>query len=355
MADDQEKTEDPTAKKIQDARKKGNVPNSRDTSGVFTLFVAILTLLMLSGYMQERLFHLTNYLFSLQGMPLERTNLVDLAIVVIREFLLIVMPLTLVVALSGVIGTVSQFGFNFTTDPLTPKFSKLNPISGMKNLISLQKILEGLKVTIKSLSALGIGFFIFWEFIKELPTVAMFGLKDQLEWVHEKEIILALVMLFILFVFAMIDLVMVRRQYKEKLKMSKQEVKDEMKNMEGDPHVKGKIRQIQMRAAQQRMMSNVPQADVVVTNPTHYAVAIKYDEKKHHSPVVIAKGKDNIAVQIKKIARENGVHIVQNPPLARSLYAEVELDRPIPETLFAAVAEVLAYVYKMNQRRIMPK
>ena len=132
--------------------------------------------------------------------------------------------------------------------------------------------------------------------------------------------------------------------------MSKQEIKDEMKNMEGDPLIKSKIRQIQMQASRKRMMAEVPNADVIITNPTHYAVAIKYDEQKSHAPIVIAKGVDNIALQIKKIARENSVHIVQNPPLARSLYAEVDIDKPIPEALFGAVAEVLAYVYKMNRK-----
>ena len=163
-------------------------------------------------------------------------------------------------------------------------------------------------------------------------------------------IIIALVMLLIIFVFALIDIVIVRKQYFDGLKMSKQEIKDEMKNMEGDPLIKSKIRQKQMEISQKRMMAEVPNADVIITNPTHYAVAIKYDDEKSHAPIVVAKGIDNMAQQIKKIARENEVHIIQNPPLARSLYAEVEIDRPIPEALFAAVAEVLAYVYKMNQK-----
>jgi flagellar biosynthetic protein FlhB len=350
MADDQEKTEEPTSKKIEDARQEGNVPNSRDTTAVLTLFVAIVGVLLLSGYMEDRLLNLFRYLFSLQGMEINRVNLIDIAFTCMSEFLLIVLPLALMVAISGVIGTVSQFGFVFSTKVLVPDLTKLDPIKGLGNLFSLKKLLEGLKVTLKSFTALGIGFIFFFEFIKELPTVALFSIPDQLAWVHEKELILAFVMLFILFIYAIIDIVIVRKQYIEKLKMSKQEIKDEMKNMEGDPHIKGKIRQIQMQAAQKRMMASVPEADVVVTNPTHYAVAISYDEKKHRSPIVIAKGKDTIAVQIKKIARENGVHIVQNPPLARALYKEVDVDKPIPETLFAAVAEVLAYVYKMNKR-----
>ena len=134
------------------------------------------------------------------------------------------------------------------------------------------------------------------------------------------------------------------------MKMTKQEVKEENKDMEGDPFIKGQIRRIQQEMAQKRMMAEVPNADVVITNPTHYAVAIKYDQQKASAPIVVAKGADNIAQQIKKIAREHHVHIVQNPPLARSLYNEVEIDKTIPESLFAAVAEVLAYVYKMNKK-----
>lgn len=351
MADDQEKTEEPTAKKLEDAREEGNVPRSQDTAGIIVLFVAILALLMLLPFISEHLLALVKYYFSLINKPLEQVNLVDIAFVTFREFLIMVLPITIIIAVAGVAGTVAQIGFNFTTKPLSPNFSKLDPIAGLKNMLSMQKVLEALKITFKSFAAMGVGFLFFWAYMKELPTVALFGLWDQMAWFEEKAIILASVMLIVLFVFAMIDLFLTRKHYFDKLKMSLQEVKDEMKNMEGDPHVKAKIRQIQMQAARKRMMSSVPTADVVITNPTHYAVAIKYDETKHHAPVVVAKGVDNIAIQIKKIARENGIHVVQNPPLARSLYKEVEIDHPIPELLFAAVAEVLAYVYKMGKKR----
>lgn len=351
MADDQEKTEEPTAKKLEDAREEGNVPRSQDTAGIVVLFVAILALIMLLPFISEHLLALVRYYFSLMNHPLEETNLIDIAFVTFREFLIMALPFTIIVAIAGVAGTVSQIGFNFTTKPLTPNFSKLDPIAGLKNMLSMQKVLEALKITFKSFVAMGIGFLFFWSYMKELPTVALFGIWDQMAWFEEKAIVLASVMLIILFLFAMIDLFLTRKHYFDKLKMSLQEIKDEMKNMEGDPHIKAKIRQIQMQAARKRMMSAVPHADVVITNPTHYAVAIKYDETKHHAPVVVAKGVDNIAIQIKKIARENGVHLVQNPPLARSLYAEVEIDHPIPELLFAAVAEVLAYVYKMGKKK----
>jgi len=349
MADDAEKTEEPTSKKIEDARKEGNVPKSQDASGVVTLFIAILAFLMLFPYMAAHVLSLFKYYFSLVGTPLDKLFMLDIAIVTIKEFLLIIMPVAISVAIAGVVAALAQFGFLFTLKAIEPKFSKLDPIKGMKNLISLKKLIEGIKVTFKSFTTLGIGFVFFFYFILELPTVALFGLGDQLLWLRDKAIILAFVMLFIIFIFAIIDIIIVRKQYFDGLKMSKQEIKDEMKNMDGDPLVKGKIRQIQMEAARKRMMSEVPNADVVITNPTHYAVALKYEESKR-APFVVAKGMDNIAQQIKKIARENGVHVYQNPPLARALYKDVEIDKQIPEELFAAVAEVLAFVYKMNKK-----
>ncbi len=350
MADDQEKTEEPTPKKIEDARKEGNVPKSQDASGVMTLFIAILAFLLLFPYMSNHMLALSKYYFSLLGMPLDRALMVDIAIVTIKEFLLIVMPLTIAVAITGVVAAFAQFGFLFTTKAIVPDLKKIDPIKGTKNLFSMKKIVEGIKITFKSFTTLGVGFVFFFLFIVELPTVALFGLGDQMIWLKDKALVIALVMLFIIFVFAIIDVIIVRKQYFDGLKMSKQEIKDEMKNMDGDPLIKAKIRQIQMQASRKRMMAEVPHADVVITNPTHYAVAIKYDEQKSHAPIVVAKGMDNIAQQIKKVARENNVHIVQNPPLARSLYAQVDLDRPIPSELFAAVAEVLAYVYKMNKK-----
>lgn len=352
MADDAEKTEEPTQKKIDDAREEGNVPKSQDTSGVVTLFIAILSFLMLFPYMSQHLLLLFKYYFSLIGSELDKAFMIDIAIVTIKEFLLIIMPVAIAVAVAGVMAALAQFGFLFTTKAIMPDFKKIDPIKGTKNLFSMKKLIEGVKITFKSFTTLGVGFIFFFYFITELPTVAMFGLGEQLIWLRDKAIIIAFVMVLIIFVFAMIDIVIVRKQYFDGLKMSKQEIKDEMKNMEGDPLIKSKIRQIQMQASRKRMMSEVPHADVVVTNPTHYAVAIKYDEEKSHAPIVLAKGMDHIAQQIKKIARENNVHIVQNPPLARSLYAEVELDKPIPEALFGAVAEVLAYVYKMNKKRL---
>jgi flagellar biosynthetic protein FlhB len=349
MADDGEKTEEPTAKKIEDARKEGNVPKSQDASGVITLFIAILAFLMLFDFMTSHITSLFKYYFSLVGNEITKASLIDIAFITFSEVILTIMPLAVSVAIAGIIAALAQFGFLFNPNAIQPKFSKLNPIKGMKNLFSMKKIIEGVKITFKSFTTLGVGFLFFFYFIEELPTVALFGMADQLDWLQEKALTIALVMLMIIFIYAILDVIIVRKQYFDGLKMSKQEIKDEMKNIDGDPLIKGKIRQLQQEAAQKRMMSDVPNADAVITNPTHYAVAIKYDSEKSHAPIVVAKGMNNIALQIKKIARENNVHIVQNPPLARSLFEQVEIDKVIPEELFAAVAEILAYVYKMNK------
>jgi len=245
MADDAEKTEEPTPKKIEDARKEGNVPKSQDASGVASLFVAILTILMLAPFIAKHMILLFKYYFSLLGTDFSEISTVDVAIITIREFLFMVIPLATAVAISGIVGTVAQFGFLFTTKAVMPDFKKIDPIKGMKNLFSVKKLIEGIKITLKAFTTLGVGFLFFFLFIKQLPTVALFSLPDQLVWFKDKAIIIVFVMLLILFIFALLDIIMVRKQYFDGLKMSKQEIKDEMKNMEGDPLIKSKIRQIQ--------------------------------------------------------------------------------------------------------------
>ena len=350
MADDLEKTEEPTSKKIEDARKEGNVPKSTDTSGFVTLLVAVVATWGLLGWIMEHLEKLYIYYMSLIGQEITVELLLNITIRTMLEIGLMVFSVAVPVALAGLIAGWMQFGFLFTTKPLVPNFGKINPIKGLKNLFSLKKLIEGVKITLKVAVIFGVAFLIFLDFIGELQSIIRASLPQQLAWLSDRIIILVMVMLALLLVVAFIDLAFVRYNYFKDLKMSKQEIKDEMKNMEGDPLIKSKIRQIQMEASRKRMMAEVPNADVVITNPTHYAVAIKYDEAKSHAPIVIAKGMDNIAQQIKKIARESHVHIVQNPPLARTLYKEVDVDKPIPETLFNVVAEVLAYVYKMNKK-----
>jgi flagellar biosynthetic protein FlhB len=350
MADDQEKTEEATPKKIEDARKEGNVPKSQDVSGLFTLFVAVVTLLALITLIQQEFFQLFQYILTINHSDLNRDNIISLAISVMKVFLMTAVLFAVPVAIAGVLGSLAQFGFIFTTKPLQPDFKKLDPIKGLGNLLSLKKALDGFKITLKSFTTLGVGFWLFFGFVQELPTVALFPLFQQMDWLMEKIIIIAFTMIMVTAFFAIADLIIVRKQYFDKLKMSKQEIKDEYKNMEGDPMVKQKIRQIQMQMSQKRMMSEIPTADVVITNPTHYSVALRYDKEKDHIPRVVAKGVDNMAFQIRKIAKEHQIKIIPNPPLARGLYKAVEVDEFIPDEFFKAVAELLAYVYKMENK-----
>jgi flagellar biosynthetic protein FlhB len=188
------------------------------------------------------------------------------------------------------------------------------------------------------------------DFTDELPSVVFFPIYDQLEWLKDKAMILIAVMLLLFLGLALFDLYFVRYNYFKELKMSKQEIKDEYKQMEGDPQVKARIKRVQMEMSKKRMMSDIPSADVVITNPTHFAVAIRYDTDKENAPKVVAKGVDHLALKIKEIAREHGVQVIENPPLARELYKKCEIDEIIPETMYKAVAEVLAFVYQSSKK-----
>ncbi len=352
MADDAEKTEEPSPKKIEDAKKDGNVPRSQDTSGFVTLSVAIAATFGFLGFIHSRLDKLYIYYHSLMGTELTKTVVFDIGFNSLRELLFMVIPLASIVALSGIIAGVMQFGFNFTTKPLEPKLSKIDPIKGFGKLFSMKKLIEGVKITAKVAIIFSVAFYFLIEFTKELSTVINFSLISQLVWLRDKIIMMVAIMLILFFILALVDLLIVRFQYFKDLRMSKQEIKDEYKQMEGDPQVKARIKQVQMQMAQKRMMQDIPSADVIITNPTHYAVAIRYDKEKENAPRIIAKGIDNMALKIREIGREHLIQIVENPPLARELYRSCEMDETIPDTLFKAVAEVLAFVYQANHKKL---
>ncbi len=349
MADDMEKSEEPTSKKIEDAKKEGNVPRSMDISGFVTLAVAVIALFIFLEFVASRILYLYQFYISYIGVSLTKNEIFEIAFVSLRELVFMIIPIALIVAISGIAGGLMQFGFIFTTKPLIPDLKKIDPIKGIKNLISMKKLIEGIKITLKVAIIFPIAFYFMIEYTKELPEVINFPLIGQMQWLLSKIIILVLVMLLIFFILGVIDLIIVRYQYFKDLRMSKQEVKDEHKQMEGDPHIKAKIKQVQMQIAQKRMMSDIPSADVIITNPIHYAVALRYDKTKESAPRVIAKGADNIALKIKEIGRENLIQIVENPPLAKQLYSSTELDDIIPENLYKAVAEVLAFVFKTKE------
>lgn len=350
-ADDQEKTEEPTSKKIEDARKEGNVPKSQDASAVAVLIVAVVVVLFTLPFMGERISGLYRFYQSFIGIELDLKILQKIIIKTMIEMFIMVLPITLVIMIAGVLGNLMQFGFIFTTKPITPNFNKINPLNGLKNLFSLKKIIEALKITLKVGVVFGIAFVFLLQFMQELPRVELYTIYPQLLWLRDKAIILAAVVIIAFLLIGFLDVLIVRYQYFKNLRMSKQEIKDEYKQTEGDPLVKSRIRRLQMEAARRRMVQDVASADVVITNPTHYAVALRYDSSQEAAPKVLAKGVDFLALRIKDMAYEYNVMIYENPPLARELYKACEVNDSIPPELFKAVAEVLSFVYTSNRQK----
>ena len=347
---DEEKTEEPTSRKIEKAREEGNVPKSVDTAGFIVLFLALIVLFFYVKYVVFYFEDFFKYFYSFIGVELDRNLIFTILIKSTLYFFLLMLPLFLVVMIAGILANVMQFGFLFTVKAIQPKFEKLNFIKGLKNLFSLKKLVEGVKITLKVFISFMVGFWVYMNFFPQMPKLELMDFFNQIRWLEDKIALIIMTMLAVFFVFAVIDFIYQKYSYKKSLRMSKQEIKDEYKQTEGNPEIKAKIRQKQREMAKQRMMAEVPNADVVITNPTHYAVALRYDKTKDDAPRVIAKGVDNLAVKIKEIAREAGVMIVENPPLARELYKLVEVDEIIPAKLYKAVAEVLAYVFKAKNK-----
>ncbi|ASM39555.1 flagellar biosynthesis protein FlhB [Campylobacter sp. RM12327] len=350
MADD-EKTEEPTSKKIEDARKEGNVPKSQDLSGFITLLVALVLVFVMIPFIGKQLIFLYHYYQGLIGLEFTKELVYQIVITSILRTLMMVLPITISVAIAGIIGNVMQFGFIFTTKPLEFNLNKINPLSGLKKLFSVKKLIESAKIILKVSLVFIIAFYFLLSFVKELPRTLLFTMFSQLLWLREKIMILAAVMLMLFLVISLLDILLVRFQYFKSLRMSKQEIKDEYKQMEGDPQIKSKIRSLQRQMAQRRMMQNIPVADVVITNPTHYAVALRYDKTKENAPIVLAKGVDHLALKIRAIATEHQIPIIENPPLARELYKVCDIEDEIPANLYRAVAEVLSFVYTSNKAK----
>ena len=350
-----EKTEEPTAKKKQDTRKEGKVPKSKELSSGVELIALFLILKFWVGHMGENFMKLFSEIY--EKIPayttywngrIVREDYKILINNVYVKLLVQLLPFFVVGIVIAVGVNMLQFKFQISTKPLKPKFSKLNPISGMKRMFSKDKIVE----LIKSIAKIILIMFMVYTTVKDdwVYLVKFYGmpLNQAIEAIGNIVINRGLKISLVFMIVAFVDLIYQRRKFNNDIKMTKQEVKDEYKNAEGDPQIKGKIRSKMREASQRRMMQDVPKADVVITNPTHFAVAIKYDASTGSAPIVLAKGADYVAQKIKEIARENQVEIVENKPLARMLYANVDVGQEVPPELYQAVAEVLAMVYKMQ-------
>jgi len=349
MADDQEKTEEPTSKKIDDAKKEGNVPKSVEVPGAAVLFFSSIYLLFFASDIFIYIKKMMLYIFSFIGKDIDSIAFYSITYNVITTLLYSLMPLFIIVLVFIVAFNVMQFGF--LTVPLAIKLEKINPISGFKNIFSMKKAIEALKLSAKLtiiFIVMVIILMIIWDDILKMMDTQ---LNDSLNMMITLMVYFIITILLIIIIFAIIDFFFTRHYYFKQLKMSKQEIKDEHKQLDGDPLIKGRIRQIQMKMSRQRMLSDVAEADVVITNPTHYAVALKYQKEQSNAPIVVGKGIDFLAIKIKEIARVNNIPIIENPSMARALYDQLEVEQEIPKEFYEAVAEIFTYIYELNKKR----
>ena len=349
----EEKTEKATPKKRRDSRKEGEVLQSKEIVTAASVLGIFFAMRLFIGFMSEVMLAYTGSVF--ENIGTARVNADTISTFFVNgatAFIMAVGPICAVAMLLGIIPTIAQTKGLFTMKALRPKFSRLNPLSGIKKLFSLQSVVGIVKGLIEVII---IGYVIVSEVLARMPrflalmdTGVMQGVTYAFSSVFDLVMLICILLVFV----AAGDFLFQWWQFEKKLKMSKQEVKEEYKQTEGDPQVKSKIKQKQQQMAMSRMMQEVPQADVVIRNPTHFAVALKYDQDKNRAPQVVAKGKDYLALRIVKIAEENDVYITEDPPLARMLYSTVDIGREIPVELYNAVAEVLTVVYKAKNKTL---
>ncbi len=348
---DGEKTEEPTSKKREDARKKGQVARSQELNTAFVLLIGFLIIRILWEYIYGNIAEYTIYLYSHIPQTTSAESITELFIGIMILLAKTVMPIMFAILIVGLGINVFQVGLMISTEKLEPKLENLNPINGFGRIFSKRSLVELAKSIFKIIV---IGYFLYLYLKDQIPLVPQFiffDLPHSLATIADIIFVMAFQVVGVIMIMAAADYAYQKWQTTQDLMMSKQEVKDEFKQTEGDPQIKSKIKQKQRQMAMQRMMSEVPKADVIITNPTHLAVAITY-KKGMIAPLVIAKGQDLVAEKIKDIAREHHIMIVENKPVARALFEAVEVGGMVPAELYQAVAEILAYVYRIKHHKV---
>ena len=343
-----ERTEDPSSKRREDFRKKGQVAQSKEVQTAALLTIVLLFWLMYLPVFWNSFSELIFSLWQASGeYRITPTSIISLSTFLLQKTGLLLAPLFLLVMLVSFFSSFAQFGWLLTSNPLIPDFSKLDPIAGMSRFFSKRSLIEVVKSLLKVILIGWISFSTVLDHFNEALILIDTDITTTLRYLARVSALIMAKICAILVLLAFLDFLFVKWEMEEKMKMTKQELKEEFKESEGDPHIKAQIRSIQQEMARKRMMAEVPKADVVVTNPTHLAIAVRYDAKEMDAPMVIAKGADLIALKIREIAAEHKVPIVENPPVARLLH-NLDLGEHIPENLFKAIAEILAYVYSLK-------
>ncbi|MCK5681516.1 flagellar biosynthesis protein FlhB [bacterium] len=350
MAKDPSKTEKPTGKKLSKAREEGQVAKSQEIASAFILIAALVYFYFVGDKFFDQPGYMMRYVFQYAlHLEINPATVYNLFLLTVRQMFLLLAPFLLLMVFVGLAANVMQVGFKITPKAMKPKISKINPVSGFKSkFLSLKPLVELVKSCLK-IGALG---YIAYSVYRQ-NFAGFFALMNQpvgliLSFIAEVAFQILWRCGLLMLLIALVDYVYQRWEFLDGQKMSKQDIKDEMKQQEGDPEVKARIRSMQMSTARQRMMQDVPKADVVITNPTHIAVALIYDQDGSEAPEVVAKGAGLVAEKIKKIAREQGIPVIENKALARLLFKTVGINQMIPENLYQAVAEVLAYIYRRD-------
>ncbi len=351
MAD--ERTEKATPKRRSKAREEGKVSKSQDLNSAITLLLGLSVLFVYFPFIFDRFKSIAVSLFKdLNFNLITKENILGFLLVYLNEIIIILLPVMAVMVIAGLIVNYAQVGPLLSLKAIKPDLAKLSPgkiLSNFKKFFELKSMVELAKSLVKLVIIAGAGFYVINRHKPEI--ISLLGASPETGMAVMGKVVfeLILVICIILLILGIIDKKYQDYEYEKSLKMTKQEIKDEHKNAEGDPKIKGHIKRVQMKFATQRMMSAVPSADVVVANPTHYSIALRYDTTKAPAPQVVAKGVDYVAFKIREIAEANNIPVVENPPLARTLYKIVPLDGMIPSELYVAVAEILAFVYKTNK------
>ncbi len=345
--DDASKTEDPSAKKLEEARKRGQVAQSRDLSTwvmflAATLLIGTATPSMFATFANElKAFLEHSGDFTMSGGDIEGLLGTTLMIAFKGTFIFFV-----ILVFAAILGPVMQIGLMISPDVLKPDFSKVSIPKGFSRLFSLKSFVEFLKGLLKMTAIGAVGFSLVAPYLNHIEHSIDVSPFDILIETKSLAVRMMIGILIALLAISLTDFLYQRWEFMKEMRMTKQEVKDEYKQTEGDPFIKGKLKQLRMEKARQRMMQNVPKADVIITNPTHYSIALKYDTEVSDAPIVIAKGVDAVALRIREVAAEHDIILYENRPLARSLYDTVEIDQAIPVELYKAVAEIISFVYK---------
>ncbi|MCH1623768.1 flagellar biosynthesis protein FlhB [Fredinandcohnia quinoae] len=346
-----EKTEKATPKKRQESRKKGQVAKSADVNTAILLLASFSILLTFGGFILDKTLDVFRHSFTKYMLvnPTEQ-SVQEIFVELSLDAAIILAPILLATLIAGVAANMMQVGFLFSTEAIQMKLSKLDPIQGFKRIYSIRALVEMLKSILKIVFVGVVTFAVIWMHLEDILLLSQKSIGSAIIVLSKLTVQMGLWAGGALLFLSFLDYLYQRFDFEKNLRMSKQDIKDEYKKTEGDPLIKSKIKQKQREMAMSRMMQDVPKADVIITNPTHYAIALKYDESKMDAPYVVAKGVDFVAQKIKEIAKANEIITIENRPLARALYSQAEIGDAVPEEFFKAVAEILAYVYRLKEK-----